>query len=224
MLQWDLDFTYLNISVYCRKESTFLLQGGMIQGFNLGFFFISQLFMTFILLTVYTSSGGDLSPKKIFTTVSLLFGLRVTAVIRFAVNIIYMSEAKVAISRLQVSWLGQTSSPADIRYKISIVSCHNVICTYGKLQKLLEMEELVSSSLTNEMCSNNSAQVQVKNLSVSWSCDKKNLVLESVSFEVDQVHKTVWSITVVSKITYLTISAHMGMGTYLGYEVHTFVL
>ena len=59
--------------------------------------------MTFILLTVYTSNGGDLSPKKIFTTVSLLFGLRVTAVIRFAVNVIYMSEAKVAISRLQVS-------------------------------------------------------------------------------------------------------------------------
>ena len=80
----------------------FLLQGGLIQGFNLGFFFVSQLFMTFILLAVYTSNGGELSPKKIFTTVSLLFGLRVTAVIRFAVNIIYMSEAKVAISRLQV--------------------------------------------------------------------------------------------------------------------------
>ena len=73
------------------------------QGFNLGFFFVSQLMMTFILLTVYTSTGGDLSLKKVFTTVSLLFGLRVTAVIRFAVNIIYMSEAKVALSRLQVS-------------------------------------------------------------------------------------------------------------------------
>ena len=81
----------------------FLLQGSMIQAFNAGFFLISQLFMSFILLTVYTSNGGDLSPKKIFTTVSLLFGLRITAVIRFATNIIHMSEAKVAISRLQVS-------------------------------------------------------------------------------------------------------------------------
>ena len=53
------------------------------------------------------------------------------------------------------------------------------------------MEELVSSfSLTNEMCSNGSAQVQVKSLSVSWSCDKKNCVLENVSFEVDQVHNS----------------------------------
>ena len=83
----------------------FLLQGGMIQGFNLGFFLVSQLFMIFTLLTVYTLNGGDLSPKKVFVTISLLFGLRLTAVIRFAVNITYMSEAKVAISRLQVSWI-----------------------------------------------------------------------------------------------------------------------
>lgn len=75
----------------------FLLQGGMIQGFNLGFFLVSQLFMIFTLLTVYTLNGGDLSPKKIF--------IRLTSVIRFAVNITYMSEAKVAISRLQVSWI-----------------------------------------------------------------------------------------------------------------------
>ena len=62
---------------------------------------------------------------------------------------------------------------------------------YDKLQKLLELEELVSSPLTNEeMCSNSSAQVQVKSLSVSWSCDKKNCVLENVSFEVDQVHNS----------------------------------
>ena len=86
-----------------RKETNLLLRGGLVQAFNLGFFFVSQLVMTFLLFTIYTASGGELSPKKIFTTVSLLFGLRVSAVIRFTVNIIYVSEAKVAISRLQVS-------------------------------------------------------------------------------------------------------------------------
>ena len=50
------------------------------------------------------------------------------------------------------------------------------------------MEELSSSPLTDEECSNSSAQVQVRNLSASWSCDKKNCVLEDVSLEVDQVH------------------------------------
>ena len=62
---------------------------------------------------------------------------------------------------------------------------------HNKLQKLLQMEEVVSSPLTNEEYSNGSAQsqVRVRNLSASWSCDKKNCVLEDVSLEVDQVHK-----------------------------------
>ena len=57
-----------------------------------------------------------------------------------------------------------------------------------KLQKLLEMEELVHSTpLSSVKCSNSSAQMQVKNLSASWNCDKENLVLDGIAFEVDQV-------------------------------------
>lgn len=85
-----------------RKESNIILRGGMVQGFNLGFFFISQLLMSFILFTIYTATGGELSPKKIFTTVSLLFGLRVTAVVRFTLNVLFTSEARVSITRIQV--------------------------------------------------------------------------------------------------------------------------
>ena len=88
-----------------RRESNLILCGGMVQAFNLGIFFVSQLLMTFLLFTIHTANGGDLSPKKIFTTVSLLFGLRISAVIRFTMNIIFVSEAKVAVTRLQVSWL-----------------------------------------------------------------------------------------------------------------------
>ena len=65
------------------------------------------------------------------------------------------------------------------------------VCVYdNELQKLLVMEELASSPLTNQKCSSSSAEVQVKNISASWSCDKKNPVLEDVAFEIDQVHSS----------------------------------
>ena len=74
-----------------------------------------------------------------------------------------------------------------------------MICMYDKLQKLLEMEELVHSTpSSNEKCSNNSAHVQVKNLLTSWYCDKENLVLDGITFEVDQVQ----SILVHTKINF----------------------
>ena len=58
----------------------------------------------------------------------------------------------------------------------------------NKLQKLLEMEELHSTPLADKTeCSNSSVHIRVSRLSASWSCDKENSVLNSVSFEVDQV-------------------------------------
>ena len=50
------------------------------------------------------------------------------------------------------------------------------------------MEDLLFIPLTDKIeCSKSSAHVRVSYLSASWSCDKEKLVLDSISFEVDQV-------------------------------------
>ena len=56
------------------------------------------LYVTF---TIYTANGGQLTAKKVFTTISLLLLLRLTSV-HFLVNsILGVVEARVAAIRLQ---------------------------------------------------------------------------------------------------------------------------
>ena len=60
------------------------------------------VYVTFI---IYTANGGQLTPKKVFTTISLLLILRLTSV-HFLVNsILGVVEARVAAVRLQVRYV-----------------------------------------------------------------------------------------------------------------------
>lgn len=58
--------------------------------------------LMFLVFTVFTATGGELTPKKIFTTLSLLITLRITNVDYMVLNILSMSEFKVVMTRLQV--------------------------------------------------------------------------------------------------------------------------
>ena len=59
--------------------------------------------MAFILFSVYTAAGGVLTPKRVFTVLSLLIVLRLTTVHFMVQNALSMSEGLVAISRIGVS-------------------------------------------------------------------------------------------------------------------------
>ena len=56
----------------------------------------------YITFTIYTATGGELSAKKVFTTISLLINIRLTTVHFFIQNILGIVEARVASVRLQV--------------------------------------------------------------------------------------------------------------------------
>lgn len=86
----------------CRKESFIILQAGLIRAASLGFMIVSLNIVMYIIFTAYTATGGILTPKKVFTTLSLLIFLRLTTVHFFIQNVLAMVEGRVATVRLQV--------------------------------------------------------------------------------------------------------------------------
>ena len=89
-------------NVYNRLESTIILKGGIVRAFSLAFMIVSITIMTFIVFSVYTGTGGVLTPKKVFTILSLLITLRLFCVHYAVKNALFMTEGYVALSRIQV--------------------------------------------------------------------------------------------------------------------------
>ena len=106
--KWTFGVRYIVWASFCSfsysfsKESRIILQGGLIQGFSLGLTFTSLTLLMFFIFTAYTANGGELTPKKVFTTLSLLIVLRLTSVYFFIENVLAMTEGRVAVVRLQV--------------------------------------------------------------------------------------------------------------------------
>ncbi|XP_064396708.1 ATP-binding cassette sub-family C member 4-like [Halichondria panicea] len=99
MYAWELAFKAA-VSKLRRKESLIILKGGLVRAFGLAFMIVSVTIMTFLVFSVYTATGGILSPKKVFTVLSLLLILRLTSVHFLVQNSLAMSEGFVAISRI----------------------------------------------------------------------------------------------------------------------------
>ena len=78
------------------------MKAGLVRGSSLAFVIMSVSLIMYIVFAVYTSTGGELTPKKVFTTLSLLIVIRLTTVHFFIQNTLAMVEGRVATIRLQV--------------------------------------------------------------------------------------------------------------------------
>ncbi len=63
---------------------------------------MSASLMAFVVFSVFTAVGGDLTPKKVFTTLSLIYVLRLVSVYQLILNVVGFSEAHVALTRIKV--------------------------------------------------------------------------------------------------------------------------
>ena len=79
-----------------------IVKGALIQSLNLGYFSFSLPVILFVTFSVYASGGGTLTPKRVFTTLSLLSLIRVTSVHFIVQAALTLSEGRVAIQRIQV--------------------------------------------------------------------------------------------------------------------------
>ena len=79
-----------------------MLKAGLVRASNLALSFVSTPLVMFVVFTAYTASGGLLTPKNVFTTLSLVVLLRLTTVKFMSALIIALMEGRVVLVRLQV--------------------------------------------------------------------------------------------------------------------------
>ena len=85
-----------------RKESFLILEGGVIRACGLGSVNTAITVAMFLVFSVFTATGGELSPRKVFVTLSLLIVLRLVAVQWSVHNVLNTFEGWVALVRLRV--------------------------------------------------------------------------------------------------------------------------
>ena len=86
-----------------RKESLIIFQGALIRACNYAFYTVSVVTIMFMLFTTYVKMGGELTPKRIFTTLSLLTILRLTSIHFLILSLLGLNEGRVASTRITVS-------------------------------------------------------------------------------------------------------------------------
>ena len=91
----------LDLYLY-RSEMMIIMKAALIQGISFSIFFFSMPVILFVTFSVYASVGGTLTPKRVFTTLSLLSLIRLTSVQFIVQASLMLSEAGVAIQRIQV--------------------------------------------------------------------------------------------------------------------------
>lgn len=74
----------------------------LIRACNFGVTMVSVTVILFVMFSVYAANGGELTPKKVFTLLSLLLLLRISAVHNVVVGVYDLFDGKVGFSRIQV--------------------------------------------------------------------------------------------------------------------------
>ena len=85
-----------------RSELMIIVKGALIRGLNIGFYSFSLPVILFVTFWIYASVGGTLTPKRVFTTLSLLSLVRLISVHFIVQATLLLSEGIVAIQRIQV--------------------------------------------------------------------------------------------------------------------------
>ena len=110
---------FITIKTYivflCRSEIWLIFKGSIIRSINLGYFSFSIPTTLLLLFSVHHFTGGELTPKAVFTALSFLTTVRFTIFHATALAVIHTTEGFVAVNRIQVSLILQ----APRRVKIS---------------------------------------------------------------------------------------------------------
>ena len=88
-----------------RTEVRAILKGAVIRSINLTYFAVSLPTIMFAIFTVYVYAdpNNELSPRKVFTTFSLLVSVRLISLTFMLKSIIQLAEGRVALKRISVS-------------------------------------------------------------------------------------------------------------------------
>jgi len=88
---------------FCRKESRIITQASMIRGINLVLFYTSLNLLSFTTFTTYAGLGNALSPRKVFTAITLFSFTRLYCIQFVVLCVLALSELFVAVKRIEVT-------------------------------------------------------------------------------------------------------------------------
>ena len=86
-----------------RKESKIITQGSLVYACNYSFSFVTHGVLSFLVFSVYAGSGNVLTPRKVFSTLILLFFARLYFLQFVLYCLLHISEMSVAVKRIQVT-------------------------------------------------------------------------------------------------------------------------
>lgn len=154
MYTWENAFLKA-IQTIRMQESQSILKSSLIRATNFALFTVSLTIIGFLVFSVYTGTGGTLTPKKVFTILALTATLRVSSIHFFVLAILNLSDTIVAVTRIQTM--------------LQVDSAE------------LQSDALSNEQIENAV----SGSVVVENLSVSWDVDTTaNPTLSNISFNV----------------------------------------
>ena len=90
-----------------RRESSLILRGGVIRaGYDYALYTTSMSLIMFVVVSAFVGTGGSLTPRRVFTTLSLVVAIRRTMFI-LTRSMFMLYEGRVAGTRIQVGWAVQ---------------------------------------------------------------------------------------------------------------------
>ena len=92
--------------LFSSHEVWVVLQGSIIRALSLSYYSVYVPLVMFAMFSVYATGGGTITPKRVFTILSLLSVVRAFAVHFFTNGVLMVSEALVAVTRIQVLYDG----------------------------------------------------------------------------------------------------------------------
>ena len=85
-----------------RRESSLILRGGVIRaGYDYALYTTSMSLIMFVVVSAFVGTGGSLTPRRVFTTLSLVVAIRRTMFI-LTRSMFMLYEGRVAGTRIQV--------------------------------------------------------------------------------------------------------------------------
>ena len=91
----QLDFTH-------SKESKMILQLSMVQACTFRYYIVCHTITLFLVFTTYTATGGELTPKRVFTTLAMIDAIFLSFLFSELI-LLKLFQGGVAISRITVS-------------------------------------------------------------------------------------------------------------------------
>ncbi|XP_065902754.1 ATP-binding cassette sub-family C member 4-like isoform X2 [Dysidea avara] len=171
MYAWEWAF-HEYVKMIRRKESKIITKASMIRSFNQALFYSLISLLSFATFSTYTALGNVLTPKKVFTVITVFAITRIYYFYRLVNCLLGLSDMWVASKRIQNLLLLPELSNNTITYSDKLVN-----------------EEVTTDSGDGSFSNGVTPRIIVNNLTASWTHAREKVVLEDINFTVDQSNR-----------------------------------